>query len=110
MSNNSSISAFEAALGKFQSELKKKDRDKFKNTTLQDLTDEVEAIQKKQHSQRRGKNLARLKPFIEAMNQFGKVVEVFATTSEMVAFVWVRFTLRKLRCCNVPTYLLLRGQ
>ncbi|XXG96436.1 hypothetical protein Hte_002719 [Hypoxylon texense] len=89
MSSNGSISAFEAALGQFQSELKKKDRDKFKNTTLKDLTDEVEAIQKKQHSQRRGKNLARLKPFIEAMNQFGKVIEVFANTSEMVAFVWV---------------------
>ncbi|KAI1772544.1 hypothetical protein F4818DRAFT_426298 [Hypoxylon cercidicola] len=88
MSSSSSISAFEAALGQFMSDLKKKDRDKFRNTTLNDLIDEVEKIQKKQQSQRRGRNLARLKPFIEAMDQFGKVVEVFANTSEMVAFVW----------------------
>lgn len=88
-SNNNSISAFETALRQFQSELKKKDRDKFKDVTMRNLLDEIENIQKKHHSQRRGKNLARLKPFIEAMNQFGKVVEVFANTSEMVAFVWV---------------------
>ncbi|KAK8130903.1 hypothetical protein PG984_007341 [Apiospora sp. TS-2023a] len=51
---------------------------------------EIEQLQKDQQSRRLGQNLARVKPFVEAMSQFGKVIEVFSNVSEMVAFVWVR--------------------
>ena len=40
-------------------------------------------------------NLSRILGFLEAMNQFGKVVEVFLNTSDILAFVWgpVKFIL-----------------
>ena len=33
-------------------------------------------------------NLSRIQSFLEAMNQFGKVVEMFLNVSEAVAFIW----------------------
>lgn len=33
-------------------------------------------------------NLTRVSGFLEAMNQFGAVIEVFLNTSEILAFVW----------------------
>ena len=82
-------SAFEKALEDFKAGLKKKDQDNFKLTTLDDLTQEIDRLQAKHMSQRRGQNLARLKPFIEAMNQIGQIVELFSNSSEFVAFIWV---------------------
>lgn len=32
--------------------------------------------------------MGRLNSFVEAMNQFGKVIEVFGNTNIFVAFVW----------------------
>lgn len=90
MANNSGASAFEQALDDFKMDLKEKERRNFCATTLSDLTKEIEKLQASQHAGRRGKNAARLKPFLEAMDQLGKVIEVFTNTSEMVAFVWVR--------------------
>ncbi|KAI1769143.1 hypothetical protein GGR53DRAFT_528987 [Hypoxylon sp. FL1150] len=92
MTSNSNPSAFEDALAQFQSELKKKDRDRFKNTTMKDLVDEVGKMQKEHLSQARGQNIARIKPYIEAIEQFGKVVEIFANTSSFVAFAWIAGT------------------
>ncbi|RYP46658.1 hypothetical protein DL768_007171 [Monosporascus sp. mg162] len=89
MANNGDPSSFELALETFKAGLKKNDRVKFTNVKLQDLLDEMDKIQNDQQPKRRAKNLARLKPFLEAMEQFGKVIEVFTNTSEMVAFVWV---------------------
>ncbi|KAI2626752.1 hypothetical protein GGR54DRAFT_483461 [Hypoxylon sp. NC1633] len=88
MASTNNASVFEAALVQFKSGLKKKDQDNFKNATLQGLLNEIENIQTAQHSKRRGENLGKLKPFIEAMDQFGKVIEVFGNTNVMVAFVW----------------------
>ncbi|RYP30902.1 hypothetical protein DL767_006034 [Monosporascus sp. MG133] len=88
MANNGDSSSFELALEAFKASLKRNDREKFANVKFQDLLDEMDKIQRDQQPKRRAKNLARLRPFLEAMEQFGKVIEVFTNTSEMVAFVW----------------------
>ena len=67
----------------------RKDKEKFKNVTLDELKTSVAELQAKQQSQRRMQNLNRLTPFIEAMEQFGKVAEVFCNVHEIFAFVWV---------------------
>lgn len=82
--------AFETALAEFQSELRPKDKHKFRNTTYGHVKAEIEDIQTKLMRQRRGKHLMRLKSFLEAIDHFGKVVEVFGNASLLVAFVWVR--------------------
>ncbi|KAK8069382.1 hypothetical protein PG994_005998 [Apiospora phragmitis] len=81
-------SAFDRALADFKAGLKKKDQETFKATTRESMLKEIEQLQKVQQSRRLGQNLARVKPFVEAMGQFGKVIEVFSNVSEMVAFVW----------------------
>ncbi|KAJ5426653.1 hypothetical protein N7465_001723 [Penicillium sp. CMV-2018d] len=86
---------FERSLEAFKKDLNKKDRDNFKFSTLEDLEQCLTQLQVKHRSQRRMQNLNRLKPFLEAMNQFGKVVEVFCNSSEIVPFLWgpVKFLL-----------------
>jgi hypothetical protein len=81
--------AFRKALHEFRSDLPQDDRDEFKCTTLEDLQRSILDIQAKHVSGRKSKNMTRLKPFLEAMEQYGKVIEVFLNTSEFIAFVWV---------------------
>lgn len=61
----------------------------FQFSTLADLQFTVQEIQSKQGSERKMRNLTRLRSFIEAIEQYGKVIEVFLNTSEFVAFIWV---------------------
>jgi hypothetical protein len=81
--------AFRKALDDFQFSLAQNDRDLFKYTTLADLQRSILEIQAKHASERKTKNMARLNSFLEAMEQYGKVIEVFLNASEFVAFVWV---------------------
>lgn len=92
MASNSHVTSFERALNEFKKDLKKRDQDNFKSTTFDGLQQCIGDLQKKQHSSRRLQSLNRLKPFIEAIEQYGKVVTVFANTNEIVAFVWVSGT------------------
>lgn len=89
MSTLSDSSAFHTALQQFKDGLDYVEKESFKMVKLEDLLKEINDLQARLLRQRRGKNLARLRPFLEAINQLGKVVEVFANSSELVAFVWV---------------------
>ena len=71
----------------FQSELSSEDRDDFAYTTLEDLQQAIQEIQSKQG--RKSQNLARMKPFLEGIQQYGQIVEVFLNVSNLIAFVWV---------------------
>ena len=80
-------SAFTKALDTFQSDLTPEDRDDFSYTKLEDLQMVILEIQAKQG--RKSQNLARLKVFVEGMQQYGQIVEVFLNVSNVVAFIWV---------------------
>jgi cell fate (sporulation/competence/biofilm development) regulator YlbF (YheA/YmcA/DUF963 family) len=45
-------------------------------------------IQAKQSAKKEMMNFTRIQSFLEAMKQFGAVVEVFLNTTEFLAFVW----------------------
>ena len=79
---------FRAALRKFEARLKPEERAKCKVATLDELKTTVLAIQGEQRRRRELINMRRIQGFLEAMEQFGKVIEVFTNSSEMVAFVW----------------------
>lgn len=79
---------FERALAQFKMGLKKRDLENFKKTTLVDLRQTIGELQEKQHASRRLQGLNRIQPFLEAMEQFGKVITIFANTNEILAFVW----------------------
>lgn len=89
MSTLSDSSAFHTALQHFKDGLDHVEKESFKVVKLEDLLKEINDLQARLLRQRRGKNLARLRPFLEAIDQLGKVVEVFANSSEFVSFVWV---------------------
>lgn len=90
MATTNSGDSFTKVLDNFKKTLKKEDKDNFKFTTLDQLEKVIGDLQKKQHSQRRLQNVIRLKPVLEALSEYGKVVEVFCNSNDIVAFVWVR--------------------
>ena len=81
---------FQRALARFKSHLSPAERERFGITSLEDVQKTILQIQNTQGSQSQMRNLTRIKAFVEAMEQYGKVVEVFLNTSSILAFVWVR--------------------
>jgi len=80
---------FSRVLADFASSLTEEQQNDFRFSTLQGLQAVINSIQKKQCSERRMQNLTRLRSFLEAMDQYGKVIEVFLNTSAFIAFIWV---------------------
>ena len=83
-------SGFQRALARFKGHLSLAEQEEFGFTTLEDVQRTIAQIQDTQGSERRMRNLTRIKAFLEGMEQYGKVVEVFLNTSDILAFVWVR--------------------
>ncbi|KAI9687323.1 MAG: hypothetical protein M1822_002366 [Bathelium mastoideum] len=88
MADNRASIRFEKALEDFKKGLRPEDEENFNGTTLEDLQNSIKDLQQKQYSQRRLQNLNRLKPFLEAIDQYGKIVEIFANSSIFVTFIW----------------------
>jgi transcriptional/translational regulatory protein YebC/TACO1 len=80
---------FVSVVEAFKNDLTDEEKDKFKTTTLQDLHIEIENIQRNHASKRKLQGMRRLQRFLEAMNDYDKVISVFTNTSTILAFVWV---------------------
>ena len=81
--------AFQNALNSFKKELDKKSIRLFSMTTLEGLKQTIVDIQAQQKAGRKEKHMGRLAKFVEAMEQFGKVIQIFCNGNQYVAFVWV---------------------
>lgn len=80
--------AFQAALNKFKTRLSKHEVHDFKFSSLKDVQVTILQIQKEQASRMEMMNFTRIQSFLEAMDQWGKIVETFLNTTEFLAFVW----------------------
>ena len=80
---------FERALARFRSHLSPAEQEEFSITSLADVQETIAHIQEVQGSKKKMRNLTRIKAFLEAMEQYGKIVEVFLNASDILAFVWV---------------------
>jgi hypothetical protein len=89
-SNQPQLGLFSLYLQSFVESLTDEQKNEFKFSTLEDFQAAIVAIQNRQSSVRKMRNLARLKCFLEAMDQYGKVIEVFVNASELVCFIWVK--------------------
>jgi hypothetical protein len=89
MASNLQQLKFESLLKEFKRTLKRKERENFRTTTFKELEKTIGDIQARQHSQRRLQNLNRLKPFLEAVRQYEKVIKVFYDNDDILAFIWV---------------------
>lgn len=61
----------------------------FRFADLNSLRSAIKRIQAEQEAKRRMRNMKRLEPFLQTMEQYGQTVDVFVNTSEILAFVWV---------------------
>jgi hypothetical protein len=88
--------SFRTILSSFKKRLTQKEQDDFQFATLEDVRREIARIQAEQATRKEMMNMPRIQSFLEAMDQFGKVIEVFLNTSEFVAFIWgpVKFVLQ----------------
>lgn len=87
---SSKESEFTRTLREFEKNLTDEQRNDFKFSTLDDLRAAISIIQSKQASERKMRNFTRMRAFLEAIEQYGKVIEVFGNSSVFVAFIWVR--------------------
>lgn len=86
---------FEVALEEFKTkaQLGPDDDKEFRFTDLDSLRSTINRIQAEQEARRRMRNMKRLEPFLQTMEQYGQTVDVFVNTSEILAFVWVSIRL-----------------
>ena len=82
-------SGFQRALARFKSHLSPAEQEEFGVTSLEDVQRTIAQIQQIQGSEKKMRNLTRIKASIEAMEEYGKVVEIFLNVSDIIAFVWV---------------------
>ncbi|PVI07637.1 C2H2 domain-containing protein [Periconia macrospinosa] len=80
--------ALQAAVLKFKNKLPPQQLVGFKDVTYDDLRDQIMKIQNDQEHNMKIMNLSRIQSCLEAMHQFGKVIEVFLNISDVIAFVW----------------------
>ena len=95
-------STFERVLSRFRHSLTVEEAEDFGFTKLEDVHRVIEELQEKQGRKRTMMDLSRIQSFLEAMEQYGKVIEVFLNTTNFLAFVWVGQCLHYLYSLSGP--------
>lgn len=80
---------FRKAVEKFTRTLSVKQAKEFTHSTLEDVYDSIRLIQKRRGSDRTLRNMARVQSFLEAMDQYRKVIEAFLNCTPFLGYVWV---------------------
>lgn len=90
MSAASATTAFDEALISFKEGLTDTEKLDFAQTTIDDVLKAAKKIQEKQGKRALLRNLNRIKPYIDGLIQFSRVIEVFVQVKpEIMAFIWV---------------------
>jgi hypothetical protein len=74
---------------KKKAELTSEELKHFQFTDFDDVLTTLSSIQKEQAKRKTLLYMKRIEPFLKTMAEYGKVIEVFVNTSEILAFVWV---------------------
>jgi nitrate/nitrite-specific signal transduction histidine kinase len=85
------LASFEAAEAEFHQSLKDADKLDFSQfTSIQDVYDATDNIQRQQTKKRTLQNLARIKPYLDCLKQYEGVIEVFVQVKpDLLALIWV---------------------
>ncbi|KAF2658989.1 C2H2 domain-containing protein [Lophiostoma macrostomum CBS 122681] len=81
-------SPFRIALTNFRNRLSGTQLQEFQAASYDQLCQDIVRLQHQQETEKKMRNMSRLSSFLEAMNQFSKVIEVYLNVSDAVAFVW----------------------
>ncbi|KAI1355974.1 hypothetical protein F5Y01DRAFT_325067 [Xylaria sp. FL0043] len=80
--------SFQRALSRFKKTLPPDLIREFSTCTLQDVHGICRGIQQEHGREGILRNMRRLESFVEAMEQFGKVIEVFVNVNDFIGFIW----------------------
>ncbi|KAI9663834.1 MAG: hypothetical protein M1821_007324 [Bathelium mastoideum] len=81
-------SAFEKTVVEFQNDLKPEEKRNFEFTRLDDVKAVIISIQEDQENRRTLRHLERIRPFLDAMESFSHVIEVYLNASQFVCYIW----------------------
>lgn len=86
-----SLAVFQTAVEDFKksSVLTQKEENDFKLTNLDELRQVIFKLQREQENRRSMMYMKRLDPFLTSMEKYGKVIEAFLNTTDLLAFIWV---------------------
>lgn len=79
---------FEDTLTSFKLRLTKDELTDFEGTTFNELRLTIAGIQKGHLNSRTNRNVTRLRTFLEAIQSYATVLDLFVNVSEFVAFIW----------------------
>jgi hypothetical protein len=79
---------FHNALSEFKARLTLREQKDFEFTSLEDVQRTILQIQEVQETRKTMMHMSRIQSFLEAMEEFGSVIEVFLNASQFVAFIW----------------------
>ncbi|KAI1808973.1 WD40 repeat-like protein [Daldinia bambusicola] len=88
----SDIEPFQRALNRFKQSLTPDLVNEFAISSLTDVKKVCTEVQQKHGCSGKLRHMGRVRGFIEAMEQLGKVIEVFLNASELVCFLWTANT------------------
>ena len=88
-SHNLPSRSFQRALDKFIKGLTINQRQEFPICTLEDVHQTIMTIQEKRGSQKAMRNMSRIQAFLEALDQYGKVMETFLNCTPFLGYIWV---------------------
>ena len=88
--NNTMVSRFSRILDSFKTHLSQEDVDRFKVATFNDLKSAVRDIQTEQAGRKSLRNLNKIRPYLDGLEQYAAVIEVFVNSKpDILAFIWV---------------------
>lgn len=82
--------AFSRSLEAFKCQLSLRDIEAFGLTSFQELRNAIDSIQNEQAHRRGYRNLNKIRPFLEFLQQYARVIEQFVSAKpDFLAFIWV---------------------
>ena len=90
MSLSQTPHAFSHSLEAFKRRLSAPQIEVFELTTFEDLRVAIDDIQTEQARRRGYRNLNKIKPFVDFLQQYARVIEQFVSAkTDFLAFIWV---------------------
>ena len=86
---SSNVPAYRGPLWRLQDKLSPIEQADFQYSTLDDLHAAIKKIQEEQLKKQHLRALIKIKPFLQSMEQYDKVIAIFLNTGNILAFVWV---------------------
>jgi hypothetical protein len=83
--------SFTSSLTDFQTRLTASQIEEFQFSTFQTLQEAIDKIQKEQVHKNSIRNLNKIRPFLNGLSQYAKVIELFVNMEPLLAAIWVCF-------------------